>query len=197
MWAPTASAILRPHLREFFTRADTTPVPPVQLEQEQQQQQPRQQQRSCPICMDALPSEYTKCGHGFCRKCLDSWTERNDSCPLCRTELDVRPSSSRGTTLRPDHQQLPPVAPRRTYEDAAAARRAVIEREHEERQSRRERQVQLERRLDSYRSNIWTPSGRPYESLPVVSLTELRNGVLNSNKRALAGAIASSYERSW
>ena len=54
----------------------------------------------------------------------------------------------------------------------------------------------LERRLDSYRSNIWTPSGRPYESLPVVSLTELRNGVLNSNKRALAGAIASSYE-SW
>ena len=73
----------------------------------------------------------------------------------------------------------------------------MIEREHEERQSRRERQLQLERRLDSYRSNIWTPSGRPYESLPVVSLTELRNGVLNSNKRALAGAIASSYERSW
>lgn len=38
----------------------------------------------------------------------------------------------------------------------------------------------LERRLDSYRSSVFTPSGRPYESLPVVSLGEMRKALINN-----------------
>ena len=52
-----------------------------------------------------------------------------------------------------------------------------VQREHEERQARRERILATEKRLDRYRSNIFTPSGRPYESLPVVSLKEMRKQI--------------------
>jgi len=59
------------------------------------------------------------------------------------------------------------------------------EREHAERMERRSRVLALERRLDTYRSNVFTPSGRPYESLPIVSLGEMRQQLKN-NGRGLA-----------
>ena len=63
------------------------------------------------------------------------------------------------------------------------------EREHRAREERREKRLALERRLDKYRSNVFTPSGRPYEELPLVTLTELRRKVLNENVRACAGGL--------
>ena len=59
-----------------------------------------------------------------------------------------------------------------------------MEAAHAERAVLHERRVAMERRMDSYRSNIFTPSGRPYETLPVVSLGEMRQ-TLKHNTRGL------------
>lgn len=42
----------------------------------------------CPICYEALTdSLLTECGHRFHTVCLSMWTERNTTCPLCRTPM--------------------------------------------------------------------------------------------------------------
>ena len=74
---------------------------------------------------------------------------------------------------------------------AANTLRDRIEREHAERAEQHRRVVETERRLDNYRASVWTPSGRPFESLPVVSLSQMRQ-VLQENQRALAVACASA-----
>ena len=35
------------------------------------------------------PTVLSKCGHTFCRECVDAWTvdQRKNSCPVCRTEI--------------------------------------------------------------------------------------------------------------
>ncbi len=48
----------------------------------------------CTICMkEDLNDEeiyFTNCDHEFCKSCLDDWFQRgNQSCPLCRTEIDT------------------------------------------------------------------------------------------------------------
>ena len=85
---------------------------------------------------------------------------------------------------------MPVIAARvilRNSSDGIAAR---AEREHEERVARRERQLALERRLDSYRSRVWTPSGRPYEDLPTIGLGELRKVLATGNRRNLVSSAA-------
>lgn len=45
----------------------------------------------CPICCDIFVAACAAnpCGHSFCGPCGDEWTRknRNDSCPICRTQL--------------------------------------------------------------------------------------------------------------
>ena len=135
----------------------------------------------CPICLDQAVASTTPCGHGFCNRCLDQWKERQTSCPLCRSPLSAPTAHPEAAmTSRPVD---------------TSSRRYAIEREHQERLSRRDRQVALERRLDQYRSSIWTPSGRPYEDLPVVSLNTLRNEIFKANARSLA--IGASSLTTW
>lgn len=48
---------------------------------------------SCTICMkeDLIDEDiyYTNCNHIFCKSCLDDWFQTgNQSCPLCRSEID-------------------------------------------------------------------------------------------------------------
>lgn len=48
---------------------------------------------SCTICMkeDLIDEDiyYTNCNHAFCKSCLDDWFQTgNQSCPLCRSEID-------------------------------------------------------------------------------------------------------------
>lgn len=48
---------------------------------------------SCTICMkeDLIDEDiyYTNCNHTFCKSCLDDWFQTgNQSCPLCRSEID-------------------------------------------------------------------------------------------------------------
>ena len=128
-----------------------------------------------PLCMEersAAACETTVCGHTFCTRCLARWTATNKTCPLCRESLPVaeveRPSPPATTTLRDR-----------------------VEREHAERAERHHRLVQREDQFDRYRSSVWTASGRPFEELPVVSLSEMRQ-LLNENRRSLGTACASA-----
>ena len=45
----------------------------------------------CQICLeDANPSVVTKCGHIYCRGCLNGWMDishSNRSCPICKCQL--------------------------------------------------------------------------------------------------------------
>ncbi len=51
----------------------------------------------CCICKDEMLStqniETTKCNHKFHNACLEIWKNRVASCPLCRTELEVKEMS--------------------------------------------------------------------------------------------------------
>lgn len=43
----------------------------------------------CTICIENINDNMyaTECGHIFHAKCISAWTKRNQSCPLCRTQL--------------------------------------------------------------------------------------------------------------
>lgn len=38
----------------------------------------------CPICDEQSVDTFTTCAHGFCKPCLTSWLNINNTCPLCR-----------------------------------------------------------------------------------------------------------------
>lgn len=47
----------------------------------------------CTICMEPYNAkhhscvQFSHCGHQFCRTCLHTWLDRNNTCPKCQTEL--------------------------------------------------------------------------------------------------------------
>lgn len=44
----------------------------------------------CPVCFEdyvAGEGRTTRCGHGFCRRCLVMWRKRSKECPVCRQDL--------------------------------------------------------------------------------------------------------------
>lgn len=44
----------------------------------------------CSICLYTKPDDEkitTPCGHCFCKHCLDTWTECNNTCPICRQTI--------------------------------------------------------------------------------------------------------------
>lgn len=46
---------------------------------------------SCPICMGPLKEETsTKCGHIFCKMCIDAAIKVQHKCPTCRGKLRMR-----------------------------------------------------------------------------------------------------------
>ena len=57
-----------------------------------------EEHRECSICMtNIVPNEKqttvtTPCNHVFHQACLDKWTERSTSCPLCRATICERHS---------------------------------------------------------------------------------------------------------
>ena len=53
----------------------------------------KKEHTSCPICFDdytdnCVLSE-TECKHYFHEECLEKWMERNNTCPICRTNVIV------------------------------------------------------------------------------------------------------------
>jgi hypothetical protein len=44
----------------------------------------------CTICQEVLDDPWrVKCGHTFCRKCIDEWIKKNSNCPICREKCNV------------------------------------------------------------------------------------------------------------
>ncbi|XP_017773454.1 PREDICTED: putative RING-H2 finger protein ATL50 [Nicrophorus vespilloides] len=50
---------------------------------------PKSDENNCAICLNELISDVRQlpCKHIFHIKCIDSWTERNRICPICRKSL--------------------------------------------------------------------------------------------------------------
>jgi hypothetical protein len=53
----------------------------------------KKEHTSCPICFDDYTDNCfvleTECKHYFHEECLEKWMERNNTCPICRTDLIV------------------------------------------------------------------------------------------------------------
>ena len=43
----------------------------------------------CPICIETVNTSVrlNKCGHSFCKSCIETWFEENKKCPICKTEV--------------------------------------------------------------------------------------------------------------
>ena len=48
-----------------------------------------EEKEDCCICYSELPKATTtlECGHSFCTKCILTWFQRNNNCPMCRATV--------------------------------------------------------------------------------------------------------------
>ena len=50
----------------------------------------------CPICLDEIQKKAVlACKHEMCSVCIIKWLNEDHSCPICRSEVDVRSRSFR------------------------------------------------------------------------------------------------------
>ena len=80
------------------------------------------------------------------------------------------------------------------FERSSDAVRLRLEREHEERSAARSRKLKVESRVAGYQAK-WansTPSGRAFDSLPLVSDTTELDNVLRKNRTAFLSGVASA-----
>ena len=49
----------------------------------------KEEKEDCPICQCELPKATTtlECGHSYCTKCILTWFQRNNNCPMCRATV--------------------------------------------------------------------------------------------------------------
>tara|TARA_B100001287_G_scaffold271904_1_gene272835 strand:+ start:174 stop:839 length:666 start_codon:yes stop_codon:yes gene_type:complete len=52
-------------------------------------QNEEEEKEDCCICYSELPKATTtlECGHSFCTKCILTWFQRNNTCPMCRATV--------------------------------------------------------------------------------------------------------------
>lgn len=64
----------------MVTIVDIPLEPQVKIEEEKE---------DCCICYSEIPNARTtlECGHSFCTKCILTWFQRNNSCPMCRATV--------------------------------------------------------------------------------------------------------------
>eukprot|EP00964_Phaeocystis_antarctica_P020047 scaffold11064_cov63-Phaeocystis_antarctica.AAC.4 len=154
----------------------------------------------CPLCLEPLKAAtVTRCGHSFCQQCLHEWTAQKPTCPLCRTAVTdlAAPPAGRRANAPPGEPAQPhelSAQPRQhTVTPAQPSLREDMEAQHQRRSDAHRMRLDVEHRMAMYQSNSITISGRPYDSLPVVSLTELRNELDGNRRGLLSGPAMSSY----
>ncbi len=53
----------------------------------------KHEEENCPICLEKINEKSnfvrTKCGHSFCFDCLNSSLKTNNTCPLCREDIET------------------------------------------------------------------------------------------------------------
>ena len=67
----------------------TTMVTVVDIAAEEPQAKVEEEKEDCCICYSELPNATTtlECGHSFCTKCILTWFQRNNNCPMCRATV--------------------------------------------------------------------------------------------------------------
>ena len=66
-----------PRKRTVHSQEQASPSIPEEQEEEEE----------CPICLGTNPvNSQLSCGHQFCHRCLNSWSQRQNTCPLCRRQ---------------------------------------------------------------------------------------------------------------
>ena len=66
-----------------------TMVTIVDIPAEEPQVKVEEEKEDCCICYSEIPKARTtlECGHSFCTKCILTWFQRNNSCPMCRATV--------------------------------------------------------------------------------------------------------------
>ena len=66
-----------------------TMVTIVDIPAEESQVKAEEEKEDCCICYSEIPKARTtlECGHSFCTKCILTWFQRNNSCPMCRATV--------------------------------------------------------------------------------------------------------------
>jgi len=66
-----------------------TMVTIVDIPAEEPQAKVEEEKEDCCICYSEIPKARTtlECGHSFCTKCILTWFQRNNSCPMCRATV--------------------------------------------------------------------------------------------------------------
>ena len=140
-----------------------------------------------------------------CSDCIETWASvsKNPSCPLCRKEVErpatpaarmftlPEPGTARARDLEEhvERQAVRALAAASTDLDPEAVRdglRLRMEAEHQRRQEARVRRLEFERRMESYIE--FTPSGRSYDDLPLITLSDVKK-LDHCNRKNIGGAL--------
>ena len=78
---PNDTDVKKPRKNKVKT---ASPAPEVILIPIEEEEKP-----DCCICYSELPKATTtlECGHSFCTKCILTWFQRNNNCPMCRATV--------------------------------------------------------------------------------------------------------------
>ena len=72
-----------------------TMVTVVDIPAEEPQAKVEEEKEDCCICYSEIPKARTtlECGHSFCTKCILTWFQRNNTCPMCRAAVPKPPAN--------------------------------------------------------------------------------------------------------
>lgn len=58
----------------------------------------------CSICLECIDDEKTKttCGHYFHKSCLNTWLQKHNTCPVCRTQISKSTMITYRISIYPD-----------------------------------------------------------------------------------------------
>ena len=93
-WTPQGNRLftrLYPEGLALKTRRKKQPtmVTVVDIPAEEPQAKVEEEKEDCCICYSEIPKARTtlECGHSFCTKCILTWFQRNNTCPMCRAAV--------------------------------------------------------------------------------------------------------------